>query len=158
MASIMRDSSSLSSRFFRALMWRLFGFIWAFLTLGGILEGWEALVSWASDEADDLGFGLAFFGGGLMMIPLMAISWIVMEACWMLAREAWRGQRTISSSGNPPVRKPPWFRRFIDRNLSLAELLKLKKFARWCGAQAAWEIGKWWLGLTRGPPLILSQA
>ena len=49
----------------------------------------------------------------------------------------------------PKPLKPPWHRRFVEQNLSLAKLLKLKAIAQECGKQAVWEIGKWWLGRKR---------
>lgn len=52
-------------------------------------------------------------------------------------------------SAKPP--RPPWHRRFVDQNLSLAKWLQLKEIARECGKQAVWEIGKWWLGRKRQP-------
>lgn len=49
-----------------------------------------------------------------------------------------------------PPKKPPW-QRFMDLNVDLAKLLKLKEAAKEIGKQVAWEIGKGILGLKRQP-------
>lgn len=43
-----------------------------------------------------------------------------------------------------PPSKPPW-QQFMDKNVRLAKLLKLKEIAYWLGTQVVWEFGKQWL-------------
>ena len=100
MDSDMTDSPSLASRFFPALMWFLVGSILFCLFWGGALIGGLELFSWLKRESNEIVMMLALFGFGLILVCLVPIFWIVPEACWAAAREAWRDQRTISSSGN----------------------------------------------------------
>ena len=43
-----------------------------------------------------------------------------------------------------PPNKPPR-QQFMDKNVRLAKLLKLKEIAYWLGTQVVWEFGKQWL-------------